>query len=394
VFAAIGLVEKNVILLIYRTLNMATQLNRLVVLTGLIAALMLAGCGGLGGAEATPLPTRTPLPTFTPTPEGGQPAVVPTPETQGQPTVDAVAQAPTDAPAPQPPAVDAQAPVTGTEPLTATEPLTDSDAVVINTPAPAVTPPPAASPTAAGAQVTTNDIVNIRTGPGTNYGLAGSAQTGETFRVTGKNAAGDWWQIEYNGQGAWIFGQLVTATGTEGVAVAQNIPAAPTAAPVPPTNTPAPAAPQPTAAPVAEATQPPAAAQPDPNAGGNFPFTLGTTERCDPNPGTTYFTGYVRDSNNNLLNAVCIHVAFYEPRKTVCSGCDGVGDGNWGHSPFGGPAPAGTPVEIFVVECPANFPPYGQSAETGFGNLTPQSPKWTRVINQSEQCTGITFYKK
>jgi uncharacterized protein YraI len=297
-----------------------------------------------------------------------------------------VAEAPTAA---------AQAPVTDTQATTGTGIVTDTDTVVINTPAPALTPTAAAAPTSAAAQVTTNDIVNIRQGPGTNYGLAGSAQAGETFPVTGKNAAGDWWQINFDGQTGWIFGQLVTATGVEGVAVAQNIPAPPTPAPVPPTATAAPAAPAaPTSAPVAEATQPPAAAQPDPNAGGSFPYILGTTERCDPNPGTTYFTGFVRDSNNNPLNAVCVHVAFYEPRKTVCSGCDGVGDGNWGHSPFGGPAPRGTPVEIFVVECPTNFPAFGQSAETGFGNLTPLSPKWTRVINDSEQCTGITFYKK
>ena len=134
-----------------------------------------------------------------------------------------------------------------------------------------------------------------------------------------------------------MFGQLVTATGTEGVAVAQNIPAPPTAAPVPPTNTPAP---QPTAAPVAAATQAPA--QPSANANsGNFPYSLGSTERCDPNPGTTYFQGFVRDANNNPLNAVCVHIDFYGPRNTKCSGCDGVGDGNWGFSPFGGPAKRG-----------------------------------------------------
>jgi hypothetical protein len=349
---------------------MATQLNRpvrrLVALTGLAAALLLAGCGGLGGAEATPLPTRTPLPTFTPTPEGGQPEAAPPAQDQ------------TDTQA-QPPAAPATADSTA-----------DSEQVVINTPAPAETPTVAPSPTSAAAQVTTNDIVNIRTGPGTNYGLAGSAQVGETFRVTGKNAAGDWWQIDYNGQSGWIFGQLVTATGTEGVAVAQNIPAPPTAAPVPPTDTPAP---QPTAAPVAEATQAPAESNSNANSG-NFPYSLGATERCDPNPGTTYFNGFVRDANNNPLNAVCIHIDFYGPRNTKCSGCDGVGDGNWGFSPFGGPAKPGTTVSIFVVPCSPNLPPGGQTEQTGFGDLTPQSPTWTHTVSQSEQCTGITFYKK
>lgn len=386
---------------------MATQLNRparrLVALAGLAAALLLAGCGGFGGAESTPLPTRTPLPTFTPTPEGGQPAVpttAPDAATDAALTPETAAQAPAEAVTST---VDAQAPVTTTaattgtgavtETGTVTGTVTDPDQVVINTPAPALTPTPAASPAAAGPQVTTNDVVNIRQGPGTNYGLIGGAQAGETFPVTGKNAEGTWWQIDYNGQTGWIFGQLVTAAGTEGVAVAQNIPAPPTPAPVPPTNTPAPAAPQPTAAPVAEATQPPAA-QPDPNAGGNFPYILGTTERCDPNPGNTYFQGYVRDSNNNPLNGVCIHIGFFGPRNTKCSGCDGVGDGNWGFSPFGGPANSGTAVEIFVVPCPPNIPPGGQTEQSGFGDLTPQSPKWTRVISASEQCTGITFYKK
>ena len=118
------------------------------------------------------------------------------------------------------------------------------------------------------------------------------------------------------------------------------------------------------------------------------------TERCDPNAGTTYFEGYVRDTNNNPANYHCVHIAFYGPRKTVCSGCDGVGDGRWGHSPFGGPAPSGTPVEIFIVACPPDMPKFGQDENTGFTDLTPLSPKWTRVINESEQCTGITFVKK
>ena len=81
---------------------MATQLNRtarrLVALTGLVAALLLAGCGGLGGAEAIPLPTRTPLPTFTPTPEGGPPAAAPAApsqtDTQAQPPAETATQPP------------------------------------------------------------------------------------------------------------------------------------------------------------------------------------------------------------------------------------------------------------------------------------------------------------
>jgi uncharacterized surface protein with fasciclin (FAS1) repeats len=125
-----------------------------------------------------------------------------------------------------------------------------------------------------------------------------------------------------------------------------------------------------------------------------FPFILGTTETCMPNAGNTYFSGFVRDSNNNLMNDVCVHIEFYGPRGTKCSGCDGVGDGIWGFSPFGGPAPAGLPIEIYVVPCSGNMPIGGQTEQSGFGDLTPQSPKWTHVLNGSEQCTGITFYEK
>ena len=95
------------------------------------------------------------------------------------------------------------------------------------------------------------------------------------------------------------------------------------------------------------------------------------------------------------MNAVCIQIDFYGPRNTKCSGCDGVGDGNWGFSPFGGPAPPGTPVEIYVVGCPnGGLPPGGATEGSGFGDLTPQSPKWTRTIGESEQCAEITFVKK
>lgn len=315
-----------------------------------VAGFVLAGCGAVG-AQATPLPTRTPLPTFTPTVEV---AVAPQEPVQEQPQTQEQPQA-------EQPAQDQQP----TQPAQAEEP----------------TPEP--TPTPQAAQLVLNDVVNIRSGPGTNYGLLGSGQQGAVFSITGKNPDGTWWQIDYNGQAGWVFGQLAAVTGGEGVAVAQNIPAAPTAAPPPPpTNTPVPAPPQEQPAPQPQ--------QPAPS--GDFPFILGTTERCDPNPGQTYFSGFVRDANNNLLNGVCIHMFFFEPRTTKCSGCDGVGDGNWGFSPFGGPAPRGTTVEIFVVTCPGALPMGGQSS--GFGDLTPQSPKWVRTINDSEQCTGITFYRK
>lgn len=337
--------------------------------------LLLAACGA--DPVAIP-PTRTPAPTFTPTAEGGAPVADPAAAATAQALQQGGQQpAPSDQAAATLPA-DPNAAPTSTSVFTA--PVTDTAAAAA-TPAPPVA---TVAPTVAAAQVTTIDVVNVRGGPGTTYNLIGATTAGQTFPVTGKNAAGDWWQITFNGAAGWVYGPLVTPTGTEGVQVAQNIPPAPTAAPVPPTATPAP---QPTAPPAAAATAAPA---PAPVA--NTPFILGNTENCSPNAGQTYFSGVVRDSANNLINGVCILMYFYEPRTIKCSGCDGVGDGNWGFSPFGGPAPSGTAVEIYVVGCPGTLPMGGISS--GFGDLTPQSPKWTHTVGESEQCTGITFYKK
>jgi len=340
-----------------------------------VALLLLAACG----EEAQPVPpTRTPAPTFTPTP----PEVPVVADPNALATAQALQQA-AQQPAPQQPAAPVTDPNAQPAPASGqTDPAAQGGGAEAPTPVPPTPVPP--TPTPVPAQVALSQNVNVRSGPGTTYPLVGSGNQGQTFRITGKNPAGDWWQIDFNGQTGWVIGQLVTVTGGESVQVAQNIPPAPAAPPPPPpTNTPAPAP-----------AQPPAAAPtPAPPPQPNTPFILGNSETCSPNPGQTYFDGVVRDSNNNLMNGVCVHMFFYEPRGTKCSGCDGVGDGNWGFSPFGGPAPRGTTVEIFVVQCPSGGMPLGGQVNN-FGDLTPQSPKWVRTINDSEQCNGITFYKK
>ncbi len=211
-----------------------------------ILSLALAGCGAMG-AQATPLPTRTPLPTFTATPE---PAVQ-------QPVAE------------QAPAQDAQQPAQGQADQAA---------------APAQTPTPEPTPTPQAAQLVLTDVVNIRSGPGTTYSLLGSEQAGKVYRVTGKSPDGAWWQIDYNGSSAWVFGQLVAVTGGEAVAIAQNIPPAPTAPPPPP----------PTNTPVPQPTQPPApTAPPKPQ----YKFNIVVVSRCERQPagnwfeGTTYING-------------------------------------------------------------------------------------------------------
>lgn len=84
--------------------------------------------------------------------------------------------------------------------------------------------------------------MNVRGGPGTNYPVVGTALTNQKFDITGKNAAGDWWRIDYKGNNVWIYAPFVTATN------ADRIVAVPT--PVPPTPTP-----QPTATPRPQTTQ-------------------------------------------------------------------------------------------------------------------------------------------
>jgi uncharacterized protein YraI len=231
-----------------------------------LAAMLLAGCGLFGGAQEspTPMPTRTPFPTFTATP-----AASPTP---------AAAAATPAAPA----VADAQ-PLTLLQVITETEPVTQSVTGSESMQA----APPAVSPVAALLTIA-GDLVNVRSGPGTEYDLVGSAANSETFTIVAKNVAGDWWQICcVGGQNGWVFGELATVQNAGDVTVAAGIPAAiPAAAPVADvvsTQVPAEAAPLDAAspetasveAPVVEAAPieaPLAAAPYDPNASsaGNF----------------------------------------------------------------------------------------------------------------------------
>ncbi len=221
----------------------------IVILTLLLWTLLAGGCGfvsnlfGSGDEAATPAAeteARAVVPTFTATPPGAPAAATPT-------IVFAQAVGSDSAVAP----VAAAAPVTAALPLTGTVPTTST----------AAADAPAATPTAAPkARLTVlEDGINVRSGPGVNYGIGGNANKGQEFDIIAKNQAGDWWQICcINGEPVWIFSQLASVQNAENVPVNESIAAAPTAAPV--AAAPAPAAPapaEPTAAPPAEA--PPAA---------------------------------------------------------------------------------------------------------------------------------------
>ena len=157
-----------------------------------LLAVALSSCitpRAVRGPVTTPVPTKTLRPTFTHTP--------------AQPTMTS---APTAAPASATP----EAPTDTPEPPTAV-----------------------ASPTSEVSRLTAPAAVNVRSGPGTNYAQIGRLQVGQSFAITGKNPAGDWWQFDFNGRSGWVLGELVRASGGERVQVAVNIAPSPDGCPTP-----------------------------------------------------------------------------------------------------------------------------------------------------------------
>ncbi len=242
----------------------------------LLAILALSGCGLLGRgdstgevAEAERAPIQV-VPTFTPTPEGGEPTAPPEPVAPASTPV-AEATAADESPA----AAEA---ITGTTAVTeATDSVTNTTSNGEDNGAEEGADESAGD----GASEATNgsaptlfidgEVVNVRLGPGTEYGLVDSVSQGASFDITGRNPLGDWWQICCaNGQTGWIFGQLARVENAENVSVAQDIPPAPQpVAAAPALVQPAPAEPapaEPTAAPAEPAppAEEPAAEEPAP----------------------------------------------------------------------------------------------------------------------------------
>jgi hypothetical protein len=56
--------------------------------------------------------------------------------------------------------------------------------------------------------------LNVRTGPGVAYPIIGGLSRGDVVEVVGKNAAGTWLQIAYNGREAWIAAAYIDLTGS------------------------------------------------------------------------------------------------------------------------------------------------------------------------------------
>ena len=68
-------------------------------------------------------------------------------------------------------------------------------------------------------EVEITEIINVRSGPGTDYDVIGQGGPGARYRVIGRNLAGDWWEIDYDGQTGWVLGELVATHNAGEVAV-------------------------------------------------------------------------------------------------------------------------------------------------------------------------------
>jgi uncharacterized protein YraI len=207
----------------------------------------------------------------------------------GVPAVEPVVLAATIAAPTQPPASPTSVPPAAASTATP-EPATATPAPPTNTPEPQ------------NPRVLASNDVNLRGGPGKAYGVVARLRSGQEAPIIGRNASGDWWQLQMPGvKQAWVAGTVVKVLGAiDTVDVAQNIPPVPTAAPKPT------AAPQPTAAPAA-------------SSGPHFTLVQrrlwtveetggvlagGVSVNCG---GQHVLHVYVKDAAGNLLNGVTVH---------------------------------------------------------------------------------------
>ena len=197
---------------------------------------------------------------------------------------------------------------------------------------PTATPEPVAP---ASPQGKSTGLINVRSGPGTEFGTVAALNPDEAVDIVGKNPAGDWWQVTVSsGATGWVFGQLLQTSGdVSSVAVASDIPTPPPAAPA--AEAPAEVA---TEAPVAEAPAEQPAEQPAPVADGpdfrvtnirlwdvfeNGGFLDGPTVTCGEK---RQLVAVVLDANGSPINGVAVK-GLLGAQETIVTGSQGKGDG-------------------------------------------------------------------
>ncbi len=72
--------------------------------------------------------------------------------------------------------------------------------------------------------LTVDGVLKVRRGPARIFAVMGELETGQQRPVTGRDFDGSWWQIEYEGQSGWVFGEDLTISDVENVPVAAGVP--------------------------------------------------------------------------------------------------------------------------------------------------------------------------
>ncbi len=172
--------------------------------------------------------------------------------------------------------------------------------------------------------------INVRTGPGVDYGIAGAMSAGESAQILNKNQTGDWWEVLLpSGTNGWVYGSLVQTDGdVSAISVALNIPTPP------PTPVPAP-----TEVAVAPVEVPPVEAAPVGPAPGGPDFRVVERRLWDVVENGGQLNGIsvtcgekrqlvvnVLDAAGNRLNGVAVQ-AIYGAQEVFVSGSQGKGDG-------------------------------------------------------------------
>jgi hypothetical protein len=179
----------------------------------------------------TPTETPTPTPTetieVTPEPTDATAEAATLEATDAAGAISEPTAAATDTPAPQPTAtLTATQTPTSTPSATVTpSPTATATHTATPTSTPTATPTATATPTllAPGdtglfGVITANQTVNVRSGPGTAFGVIGTLEPGERVRVFGPNGDGTWIEVELNpGRTGWVAEFLIRVEGGGGV---------------------------------------------------------------------------------------------------------------------------------------------------------------------------------
>ncbi len=224
-----------------------------------------------GGTSAPATDGHSITLTPTPTPTTPSPSPEPTRTPTHTPTASGPTATPTETNTPGPaPTSSPTSTLTATRVPTATRtprPTGTPTATRTPTPTSAPTRTPTATPTPAPAPYFTVNtaLANVRTGPGNNYPVIGTAAQGERYDITARNPANSlraaWMQFCcVNEQSGWIYAPLlIISHDLSAIPIASAIPQPPTFTPTPtptpqpptftptPTRTPQPPTPTPTA---------------------------------------------------------------------------------------------------------------------------------------------------